>query len=135
MELSLGDLRVFKFVYVGTPYTKYPSKDGINGRDRSFQDSARILSVLIDAGIKAYSPIVSGHAAVLYGHLNAEDISVWYPFNDAFLALSDCLLIAELDTWKDSIGIQHEIEMFEHHQKPIRYLNPNTYLVYDHPTI
>jgi hypothetical protein len=47
----------------------------------------------------------------------------------AIMAKSDAMLIAKMDGWQGSKGIQHEIGVFGAAEKPIYYLDVETFEV------
>jgi hypothetical protein len=114
----IDDLAKFSLVYLATPYTKY--RDGI---DCAFRDSAALAAQLLKLGIKVYSPIAHCHPIALYGELNPLDHSVWIPFDEAMMTAADVLLVAQLDGWRESYGINHEIQFFKAAGKPVFYLD------------
>jgi hypothetical protein len=102
------------FAYLGTPYTKY--KDGI---EAAFREASKLAARLLQAGIIVYSPIAHTHPIAIHGKLDAHDLSIWLPFDEAIMTRCDVLIVAHMDGWQDSKGIAYEIAFFEKANKPI----------------
>jgi len=120
-KITLISLRVFPLIYMGTPYTRYPA-----GLQVAFEQSAKLAGRLIRNGVRVYSPIAHCHPIAIYGDLNPIDHSIWIPLNESMMRASNALLVAEMEGWKDSIGVQQEIGIFERDGKPVYYINPNS---------
>jgi hypothetical protein len=108
-------LRSHGLVYLATPYTKYPA-----GFHMAAVDAARIAADLMRAGVKVYSPIVHTHPLALYGNLDPLDHSIWLPFDETIMNLSDaCCIGADMAGWETSFGVGHEISTFWRQEKPV----------------
>lgn len=121
----LGDLPAltnFRLCYLATPYSKY--KGG--NLQLAFEDAARLAAELLAIGIRVYSPIAHTHPLAVYGHLDALDHSIWLPFDEAMMEASDCLIVAHMDGWDVSYGIEHEVNFFAAAGKPIFDLDPDS---------
>lgn len=117
--MTLDGLRRFELIYVATPYTKYP--DGI---EEAFIDASILMARLLERGLRVYSPIVHTHPIAIYGHMDPLDHNIWLPFDQSMMDKADALLVAKLETWEKSFGINHEIGIFAEANKPIYYLDP-----------
>lgn len=110
--------------YLATPYTHY--KDGI---EIAFREASRIAALLLIAGVEIYSPIAHCHPLAIYGDIDALDRDFWLNYQEQFMLRCDVLIVAEMDGWKDSIGMQHETNFFERAKRPIFLLNPATMIM------
>lgn len=124
----IEQLKQYELVYLATPYSKYKL-----GLEWAFIDACRLAGRLLQKGLKLYSPIAHTHPIAIYAEIDPLDHKVWLPFDEAIMAKSDCLLVAMMEGWEDSYGIAHEIGVYKASQKPIYYLNVETYQVLDHP--
>jgi len=111
--------------YLATPYSRYSG----GNLDKAFKDAARLAAQLLIAGLKVYSPICHTHPIAIYGALDALDHSIWIPFDEAMMAAADVLIVAHMDGWDESRGIEHEIKFFEDAGKPIFDLDPQTLIM------
>lgn len=121
---TIEDVAGYNLVYLATPYSKY--KKGI---EEAFKDTARLTAKLLRMGVKVYSPICHTHPIAVHGHIDPFDHDVWLPFDAAMMAKADAMLVAKMDGWSESRGIQHEIGVFGAAEKPIYYLNIDTFEV------
>jgi Domain of unknown function (DUF1937) len=114
--------------YLATPYSRFAG-----GIDKAYKDACKLAAHLLIAGVKVYSPIAHTHGIAIYGALDALDPSIWIPFDEAMMAAADVLIVAHLEGWDESIGIEHEIRFFEAAGKPIFDLDPKTVIMKRRP--
>ena len=114
--------------YLASPYTRYRL-----GPVVAFQDVCKLSARLLIAGVNCYSPIVQTHYIAIHGALDALDHSIWLPFDEAMMAAADVLIVAHLEGWDESFGIEHEIKFFEDAGKPIFDLDPHTLIMARRP--
>ncbi len=107
--------------YLATPYTNY--EDGI---EIAFREAARITASLLTSGIEAYSPIVHCHPMATYSHLDALDRDFWLRYQETMMQRCDVLIVAQMKGWKESLGIQHEINFFLSRKRVIFTLDPTS---------
>lgn len=119
--MILEQLRRLSLVYVGSPYTKFHL-----GHEAAFQQAAQITGALMMKGVKVYSPITHGHPLSVHGGVPFTDHDVWMPFDRAMMDKSDALIVAKMDRWERSEGVDHEIHVFIEAGKPIYFINPDT---------
>lgn len=119
--LKLAAVAELPLVYLATPYSKYPA-----GIDAAFRDAAALAAKLLINGVKVYSPIAHTHPLAIYGGLDPLDHAILMPFDEAMMAASSALLVAQMQGWRDSKGIAHEIEFFRDQGNPIFYLDTVT---------
>ena len=121
----LGDLAAltsFRLCYLATPYSKYKGGD----LHAAFVDAARLAAELLSIGVRVYSPIAHTHPLAIHGHLDPLDHSIWLPFDEAMMEAADCLIVAHMDGWDVSYGIEHEVNFFAAAGKPIFDLDPDS---------
>lgn len=118
------DLRSCGLVYIASPYSRYA--DGI---ESAFVEICRITARLIQDGVMAYSPIAHTHPIAIHGNINPLDHALWLSFDEAMMTACNVCLVAEMDGWRDSIGVAHEIAWFSAANKPVLYLNPRSLAV------
>ena len=106
------------FWYLVSPYSKYPG-----GKEAAFEEVSRLGGQLFSEGVKLYAPIAHGHPLSKFGGVDPDSHDLWMPFDQLFMDVSVGLIIAEMDTWRDSKGIQIELDYFKAVYRPILYLN------------
>jgi len=106
--------------YLATPYSKY---EGGN-LELAFRDAARLAANLMLAGIRVYSPIAHTHPLAVYGNVDPLDHDIWLPFDEAMMQRCDVLIVAQMNGWKESKGIDHEIKFFAERRRTIFLLDP-----------
>lgn len=116
--LALSD---YSLCYLATPYTKYPA-----GIEQAFVDASACAARLLKAGVKVYSPIAHTHPLAIHGGLDPLDHAIWLPFDQAMMEAADALIVAHMDGWHDSYGVNHEIDFFAKAGKPIVHIDPVT---------
>lgn len=121
---TLDDVAKFDLVYLGTPYSKYPT-----GLEAAFRDAAALAAKLLKMGIKVYSPIAHTHPIAQYGQIDPLDHSIWLPFDQAIMDKAGAMLVAKMPGWRESKGIAHEIGVFAQAEKPVFYLDIDTFEV------
>lgn len=124
--LTLANVAELPLVYMATPYTKY--KDGI---ECAFKDASALAARLLVRGVKVYSPIAHTHPLAVYGGLDPLDHKIWLPFDEAMMRACAALVVAQMDGWRESYGVLHEIKFFAEQRKPVFYLDTVTLRVAD----
>lgn len=123
------DLTNYPLVYLATPYSRYPGRDGKSGLDCAFEDASALAAALLATGVKVYSPIAHTHPLAKYSNLDPLDHRIWLPFDEAMMSACAALVVAKMDGYETSVGIAHEIEFFKAADKPIFELDPTTMIV------
>lgn len=107
--------------YLATPYTKYST-----GIEEAFAAAASLAARLLRKGIEVYSPIAHCHPMAVHGNLDAKNHDLWLPYQEAMMRRCDALLVANLNGWRESKGVAHEIEFFKYAGKPLHMLALDT---------
>lgn len=121
---TIMDLRRYSLLYIASPYSKYPG-----GIQKAFEDVCRLTARLVRNGVRVYSPIAHTHPIAIHGGLNPFDHSLWLPFDESLMRVSQALLVAKMEGWQESDGVNEEIKIFERDGKQIHYLEPNSLLI------
>jgi hypothetical protein len=122
--MNLVVLRQYRLVYLATPYSRYPG-----GLQKAFEDACKLTARLIRNQVRVYSPIAHTHPIAIYGGIDPLDHGIWIPLDKPLMSASDALVVAEMETWSQSKGIQIEIDEFYKADKPVYYINPNSLMV------
>lgn len=107
------------FWYLASPYSKY--KQGIYV---AFEEVCAQTALLVSAGVKVYSPIAHTHPVAIHGNLDPLDHSIWLEADRAFMDTACGLIVCEMQGWRESYGVQHEIDYFKKQGKPIVRMVP-----------
>lgn len=92
--------------YLASPYT-HPSA---LVREQRYRDLQHFAGPLMAMGYYVYAPILNTHpVADLYG-LPVE-FEWWEGFNRAFIERSAGIIVANIDGWRESRGVAHEIAL------------------------
>jgi hypothetical protein len=119
---SLDVLRGYKQVYLAGPYTGHESGD----LDQAYHEiNLLLLRLRAQKLFNLYSPIAHWHGAAIAGDLPTTH-DVWKDDNEQKVAISNALLVAELPGWKSSHGVNWEIQLARHLQRPVYFINPET---------
>lgn len=105
--------------YLATPYTNYHE-----GIEIAFREASRICASLLNSGVESYSPIAHCHPMAMYGDLDALDRDFWLRYQESMMQRCEVLIVAKMKGWKDSLGIQHEINFFLARKRVIFMLDP-----------
>ncbi|HUP81987.1 MAG TPA: DUF1937 family protein [Pirellula sp.] len=104
-------------IYLASPYTHVDAAV----RESRFDAACLATSTLMRAGLSVYAPIVHSHPLVRYG-LPIE-WQFWQAHDCEHLRRCDNVIVLTLDEWKESRGVQAEIELAIDLDLPIRYLS------------
>ena len=107
-----------KLYYLASPYTHTNKKT----RELRFNKVTKAsIWLLLKKNIVSFSPIAYNHPMVKYEL--PTDWAFWKKYDTNFLQHSDGLIVFTLDGWKDSIGVQAEINIAKKLKLPIFYLS------------
>lgn len=112
--------------YLATPYTLYEG-----GIDAAYEMACAAAGRFYKHRIPVYSPIAHCHGIAKHGQLDALDAGFWLDMHATAMHRCDGLIVWQAYGWKDSYGIQKEIEEFQRQNKPIVHLDPDDFPI-DH---
>lgn len=131
-QLESGEPEAGKpLYYLATPYSRYQGGD----LTAAFLAACRLTADLMTAGYAIYSPIAHTHPIAMNSGLDPLDHTLWLPFDEAMMVAADALMVAQLEGWRESFGIDHEITFFRKARKPIVYLDCVTMRVSSAPNV
>lgn len=119
LELSelVGILDKDKLWYLASPYSKYPT-----GLEDAFVRACEITADFLRLGVTVYSPIAHTHPVAMHGNIDPYSHDIWLAFDNAMIKACDGLIVACLEGWMHSKGIEYELSAFLAVDKPIFYL-------------
>lgn len=106
------------YVYLGSPYSKYEA-----GHDAAARVVADGAAALMRRGLVIYSPIAHGHAVTLAGGLPIT-WNFWKKQCQPLIDGASGLIVLTMAGWRESVGLQYEIEEFVRAGKPIMHVSP-----------
>lgn len=105
-------------IYLATPY----SHDDPNVRAARFDQACIIAGTLMNSGHLVFSPIAHSHPIALKCELPTT-WDYWRRYDYRMLLCSTKLVVAMMDGWQESKGVQAEITIAKEFDIPIEYLN------------
>lgn len=118
-----------KLIYLASPYLFRGHIEGLtqHGKDRiheqRYQDAIDATAYLMKKGLCVYSPIVATHP-IAVKHTLPLGSEYWMQFDEIILNKCDEIVVLMLDGWKESPGVQREIEVMKSLHKDVTYLDP-----------
>ena len=91
-------------------------------RQRRFDAACQATAALMRAGMKVFSPITHSFPLMRYGL--AGDWKFWEPYDRAHLEACNALAVLMLDGWKESVGVQAELDIAAELELPVMLLVP-----------
>lgn len=116
------------FVYVASVYSKFHL-----GLDAAHHDACLIAGELIKLGLSVYSPIAASHDISYFCEIPALNHDLWLTADKPLMDAANCLVVAKMHGWRESFGVQYEINVFRRAKKPIFYLEPQTLEISEEP--
>ena len=108
------DERENKLIYLAAPYSA-PDRKTENKR---FKTTCEVQAILMRNGIAVFSPLANSIPAVELGGLQIDHAD-FMRFDNIVLRRCDELLVLALDGWRESKGVQEEIQEAIALRKPV----------------
>jgi len=124
-----------KLIYLASPYlyrgpdadeTFYIDTHATKGEviaELRYESAIDATAYLMKKGLAVYSPIVATHP-VAVKHELPKGSEYWLQFDEIILSKCDEIVVLMIDGWKESPGVQREIEIMKNLHKDITYLEP-----------
>jgi nucleoside 2-deoxyribosyltransferase len=106
-----------KKIYLASPYTG-TSEQQADRFDIVCQVAGKII---LDRKFPVFSPIAHSHPIATRCDLSGEH-DFWIDQNRAWLEWADEVWVAMIDGWKDSKGVQWEVEYAKAHGMPVGFV-------------
>ena len=103
-------------IYLASPY----SHPDALVREQRFQNACRAAAELMRICQIVYSPVAHSHSIALHGV--PTEWSYWERADRRLLEISDEVVVLTLDGWRESEGVQREIQIAEELRKPVTFL-------------
>ena len=105
--------------YLASPYTHHDKAV----MQQRFEEAERCLAWLLGMKIWTYAPIVHNHQLAL-NHSLPPDHEFWLDYARAMILGSNGVLVLQIDGWRESKGVQIEIEFARDRRLSVRYVEP-----------
>jgi Domain of unknown function (DUF1937) len=109
------------FIYLGSPYSLYR-----DGHDEAARIVATAAASLMASGMRVYSPIAHGHFVSAHSKL-PQTWEFWKAQCQPMIDAASSLIVLMMDGWRESVGLNYEIDEFSRACKPILYLHPSEF--------
>lgn len=104
-------------IYLASPYTHSDA----SVRESRFDAACKATAELVRSGQVVFSPITHGHPLVRFGLPIEWDY--WARFDHEYLRRCDRMVVLTLDGWRESRGVQAEIDLAIELDLPIDYVS------------
>jgi len=104
-------------IYLAIPYT--------GNENSSFIKANRIAAKLMNEGHIVFSPISHSHSIDSQCDLDKK-WEFWKKQDESFIEWCDELYVVMLNGWKESVGVNAEMEIAKRLGKPIKYIEYKT---------
>jgi hypothetical protein len=104
-------------IYLACPYTHKDSKI----MESRFNKVNKMTADLMKEGYTIFSPISHCHPIAI-NHNVPSDWKFWKKYDTEFIKNSKGMFVYMLDGWKESVGVQSEIEIATELNIPIEYI-------------
>lgn len=108
------DKRENKLIYLAAPYFAPDRKT----EKKRFKTTCEVQAKLMTAGYAVFSPLANSIPAVEFGNLQIDHAD-FMRFDNILLRRCDELLVLALDGWRESKGVQEEIQEAIALRKPV----------------
>lgn len=105
------------FWYLASPYSKYTG-----GLEAACHLAAFNAGLLIEQGVLVFSPIAHSHTIARAAAMNPLSHDIWMPVDMPFVQAAHGLIVLMLPGWRESYGVNLELEHFEAAGKPVIYM-------------
>lgn len=107
-------------VYLATPYS-HPDPEV---RERRFREVNRVAANLMRDGLHVFSPISHTHPIAVAGDL-PKSWEFWQAYDRAVLSACRNVMVLMQDGWRESTGVQAEIEIAREMGLPVEFIEHN----------
>jgi hypothetical protein len=105
-----------EIIYLASPY----SHDDPEVREIRFRSTVNVVATMLMEGLHVFSPICHSHPVATLGCLDST-YEFWQDFDEEMLRRCDRLVVLMLDGWRESTGVQAEIEVAKRMGMKIEY--------------
>lgn len=105
-------------VYLASPYSKYPK-----GREAAYREVCKKAAALMETGVDVFCPIAHSHSIEQEGMTEIHIGDFWLKQDFAILGKCDWLYVYMMPGWKESYGVNKEIDFATWNNIPIAYMH------------
>jgi len=107
--------------YLATPFTRHP-----RGLDAAFREACFTAELVRRLGLDVYCPIEETFSVSKRTKIDPLDYEFWQAVIAPWIPRCDRILVAMIDGWEQSVGIEHERREFRRLGKPELLIHPFT---------
>ena len=107
------------FWYLCSPYSKY--EDGI---ELANEHVCLVALELMERGVPLFAPIPHSHAISVATGKNPKDHEFWMDVDEPMIGAAHGLIVPMMKGWRESEGVQIELEEFRDSGRPIVWIDP-----------
>lgn len=107
--------------FLATPFSLHP-----RGLDAAFREACFTAELVRRLGLDVYCPIEATYPLALSTKIDPLDYEFWREAIAPYIKRCDRLLVAMIDGWEQSDGIEHERLEFRRLGKPELLIHPFT---------
>jgi len=104
-------------IYLASPYSGTKNQE-----QKRFEAVCKLAGEILGPTHHIFSPIAHSHPIAIRSELPV-DHDFWIDFNRTWLEWADEVWVAMIPGWKESAGVQWEVEWAKKSGKNVRYLN------------
>ena|ERR1700722_17277996 len=111
-----------EIIYLACPYTHAESEV----MEERYKSATSAAAKLIEKGHVVFSPITMTHPIdkILAKDKVSLGSKYWIDFDELFMSVCSKMIVLMVEGWKESEGIQREIEYFQARGREVTYLHP-----------
>ena len=107
-----------RMIYLAAPYTNHTPEN----RQLFFEIQCKITADLFNQGLYVFAPLIMAHPVASRHNLPPE-WEFWKEFDERLLCVCTDLWVIMFPGWKQSTGVQAEVEYATKHNIPVRYVS------------
>ena len=119
-----------RYFYLASPYSRWSG-----GLDDASRVISEIAGRLFQHGVPVFSPIAHSHAICVAAHMDFLSHDIWLRADEPLVLAAAGLIVADMDGWQTSFGVNKEIGWFRQQEKPCWLLDPVDLELNDLPVI
>jgi hypothetical protein len=102
-----------RYFYLASPYSKW-----FAGLDDACETVSAIAGRLIQNGLPVFSPIAHSHTICAASKMDFLSHDIWLPADKPLIDAAAGMIVADMDGWRTSFGVNKEIAWFREANKP-----------------
>lgn len=129
--MKISDLREYGgYVYLASPYSCKEFSDQNKNKEveqARFEEICKIADRLIAENIAVYCPIAMSHPIHILGQFSTGGWEFWQHQDEIFINKASAVVVAKMEGWESSKGIEAEIKLASFQKIPVFFLDVNNW--------